>query len=136
MQSAVETLSPTRVRLTVDVPFVELKPELDSAYRKIGAQVRVQGFRPGKVPLSVVRQRYGTAVMSEVLEQSVNDATRQVLEDRGLRSATQPKVAVVSVDDGRDLEFNVELDRDRAAASGPPADAPSSPEPRAPRTHD
>ena len=47
MQSAVETLSPTRVRLTVTVPFDELKPELDAAYKKVGSQVLIQGFRPG-----------------------------------------------------------------------------------------
>ena len=70
MQSAVETLSPTRVRLTVDVPFEDLKKELDSAYKKIGAQVRVQGFRPGKVPPRILDQRVGRGV---VLEEAVQD---------------------------------------------------------------
>ncbi len=71
MQSAVETLSPTRVRLTVEVPFHELKSELDSAYKKIGAQVRVQGFRPGKVPPRILDQRVGRGV---VLEEAVQEA--------------------------------------------------------------
>ena len=95
---------------SVVVPASDIEGKRTAKLTELSKTMRLPGFRPGKVPLSVVRQRYGTAVMSEVLEQSVNDATRQVLEDRGLRSATQPKVAVVSVDDGRDLEFNVELE--------------------------
>ena len=61
MKSTVETLSPTRVRLAIEVPFEELKPSLDAAYKKIGSQVRVPGFRPGKVPARVIDQRVGRA---------------------------------------------------------------------------
>ena len=64
------------------------------SWQEIGRTVRLPGFRPGKVPLNIVRQRYGTAVMSEVLEESVNSATQQVLTERGLRAAGQPKVDV------------------------------------------
>ena len=79
MQSAVETLSPTRVRLTVEVPFDELKPELDTAYKKIGAQVRVQGFRPGKVPPRILDQRVGRGV---VLEEAVQEAAARACTAR------------------------------------------------------
>ena len=65
MKSTVENLSPTRVRLAVEVPFEELKPSLDSAYKKIGSQVRVPGFRPGKVPARVIDQRVGRAAVLE-----------------------------------------------------------------------
>ena len=71
MQSSVETLSPTRVKLLVEVTFDELKPELDSAYKKIGAQVRVQGFRPGKVPPRILDPRVGRGV---VLEEAIQEA--------------------------------------------------------------
>src|SRR5664279_4899983 len=57
VKSAVETLTPTRVRLTVEVPFDELKPSVDAAYRKMTKQVRIQGFRPGKVPPRIIDQR-------------------------------------------------------------------------------
>ena len=50
MKTDVEELSPTRVRLSVEVPFDELKPSLDKAYREVGRQVRIPGFRPGRVP--------------------------------------------------------------------------------------
>jgi trigger factor len=74
--------------------------------------LNLPGFRPGKIPPSVVRQRYGTAVNAEVLEQSVSEATQQVLSDRGLRPALQPKVDLVNLDSSgdKDLEFKVELE--------------------------
>ena len=76
MKSTVENLSPTRVRLAVEVPFEELKPSLDAAYKQIGAQVRVPGFRPGKVPARVIDQRVGRGA---VLEQAVNEALPRAL---------------------------------------------------------
>jgi trigger factor len=76
--------------------------------------LNLPGFRPGKIPPTVVRQRFGTAVNAEVLEESVTQATQQVLTERGLRPALQPKIDVVSLDAtggaGKDLEFKVELE--------------------------
>ena len=71
MKSALETLNPTRVRLTVEVPFEELKPSLDTAYKKIAGQVNIPGFRKGRVPPRVIDQRFGRAM---VLEEAVNEA--------------------------------------------------------------
>ena len=71
MKSDVETLSPTRVKLTVDLPFEELTPHLDAAYKRIAAQVTVPGFRKGKVPSRVIDQRFGRAL---VIEEAVNEA--------------------------------------------------------------
>ncbi|HEX2805064.1 MAG TPA: trigger factor family protein, partial [Kineosporiaceae bacterium] len=71
MKSAVETLNPTRVKLTVEVPFDELKPSLDRAYKTISQQVTVPGFRKGKVPPRIIDQRVGRGA---VLEEAVNDA--------------------------------------------------------------
>ena len=71
MNATVETLSPTRVKLTVEVPFAELSPSIDTAYKRIARQVKVQGFRPGKVPPRILDQRVGRGV---VLEEALNDA--------------------------------------------------------------
>src|SRR5271166_62644 len=71
VKTDVEELSPTRVRLTVEVPFDELKPSLDHAYREVGRQIRVPGFRPGHVPRQVLDQRVGRGA---VLEHAINDA--------------------------------------------------------------
>ena len=71
MKTDVEELSPTRVRLTVEVPFDELKPSLDHAYREVGRQVRIPGFRPGHVPRQILDQRVGRGA---VLEHAINEA--------------------------------------------------------------
>jgi len=87
VKSTVETLSPTRVRLAVEVPFEELKPSLDAAYKKIGAQVKVPGFRPGKVPARVIDQRVGRAA---VLEEAINDALPRVYSAAARDAAIRP----------------------------------------------
>ena len=111
MQSAVETLTPTRVRLTVEVPFAELKPELDSAYKKIGAQVRVQGFRPGKVPARILDQRVGRgAVIEEALQDAVPRLYGEAVEQSGVTPVAQPQVEVTRMDDGVELAFTAEVD--------------------------
>ncbi len=111
MQSAVETLSPTRVRLTVEVPFDELKPELDGAYKKIGRSVRVQGFRPGKVPARILDQRVGRgAVLEEALQDAVPRLYGEAVQQSGVTPVSQPQVEVTKMDDGVELAFTAEVD--------------------------
>lgn len=111
MKSTVEALGPTRVRLAVEVPFEELKPSFDAAYKKIGAQVRIPGFRPGKAPARIIDQRVGRAV---VLEEAVNSALPQAYGDavraNGVRALGQPDIEVTSLDDGKQLAFTAEVD--------------------------
>ena len=71
MKSAVETLSPTRVKIVVEVPFDELKPDLDAAYKTIGSQIQIPGFRKGKVPSRIIDQRVGRGA---VVQEAVNEA--------------------------------------------------------------
>jgi trigger factor len=110
-----ETLSEGLKRaFTVVVPAADIESKRTARLANLGKTLALPGFRPGKVPLTVVRQRYGTAVTAEVLEASVSEATQQVLSERGLRPALQPKVDVVSLDaaggTAKDLEFKVELE--------------------------
>lgn len=106
-----ETLSEGLKRgFTIVVPAADIEGKRASRLTELSKTVKLPGFRPGKVPMGVVKTRFGSAVMAEVLEESVNDATRQVLTDRGLRAATQPKVEVVSLEEAKDLEFKVELE--------------------------
>ncbi|MDQ2749486.1 MAG: trigger factor [Actinomycetota bacterium] len=104
-------MSPTRVRLAVEVPFEELKPSLDAAYKKIGAQVKVPGFRPGKVPARVIDQRVGRAA---VLEEAINDALPRVYtaaaREAAIRPLGQPEIDVTNLDDGQSLSFTAEVD--------------------------
>jgi trigger factor len=113
VKSAVETLNPTRVKLTVEVPFEELKPSLDAAYKTIGSQIQVPGFRKGKVPSRIIDQRVGRGA---VLQEAVNDALPQfygqAVEENKVRPIGQPDVDVTDVpaEDGQDLKFTVEVD--------------------------
>ena len=111
MKSAVETLNPTRVKLTVEVPFEELKPSVDAAYKKIAKQINVPGFRKGKVPTMVIDQRVGRGV---VLDEAVNEALPglyvQALQDNNITPMSQPEVDLGEFEDGADLSFTAELD--------------------------
>ncbi|MFJ7911461.1 trigger factor [Kitasatospora sp. NPDC096204] len=115
MKSAVETLNPTRVRLTVEVPFEELKPSLDAAYKKINQQVSVPGFRKGKIPNRVIDQRFGRGA---VLEEAVNDALprfyTQAVDEVKIEVLGQPDITniegVEKIADGGDLKFTAEVD--------------------------
>jgi trigger factor len=111
VQSSVETLSPTRVKLTVEATFDELKPELDKAYKTIGAQVKVQGFRPGKVPPRILDQRVGRGV---VLEEAVNDAIPRLygeaVESSKVAPVGRPDVEVTELADNEKLSFTAEVD--------------------------
>ena len=111
MKTDVEELSPTRVRLSVEVPFDELKPSLDKAYREVGRQVRIPGFRPGRVPPPVIDRRVGRDV---VLSQAVNDALPELyakaVAEGDIYALGQPEVEITSLDDGKALSFTVEVD--------------------------
>ncbi len=113
MKSAVETLSPTRVKLTVEVPFDELKPMLDDAYRTIGSQIQVPGFRKGKVPSRIIDQRVGRgAVVQEAVNEALPKFFAEAAEAEDVRAIGQPEVDVTAVplEDGQDLTFTVETD--------------------------
>ncbi|MFE2596625.1 trigger factor [Streptomyces sp. NPDC059396] len=111
MKSAVETLNPTRVRLTVEVPFEELKDSLDAAYKKINQQVTVKGFRKGKIPARIIDQRFGRGA---VLEEAVNDALPKFYTDAvnegELNVLGQPDVDITELKDGELLAFTAEVD--------------------------
>ena len=111
MKSAVENLNPTRVRLTVEVPFEELKPSLDAAYKKINQQVTVAGFRKGKIPARVIDQRFGRGA---VLEEAVNDALpkfyTEAVNEGELNPLGQPEVDITELKDGELLAFTAEVD--------------------------
>src|ERR1700761_6062592 len=110
-----ETLSEGLKRAyTVVVPAADIESRRAARLANLGKTLTLPGFRPGKIPPAGVQQRYGTAVPAEGLEEAVSDARKQVLSDRGLRPAQQPKVDVLNLDatagPAKDLEFKVELE--------------------------
>lgn len=111
MKSDVETLSPTRVKLTVDVPFAELAPHVDAAYKRIASQVTVPGFRKGKVPARIIDQRFGRGL---VLEEAVNEAVPRAFDsavaENKLKPLGSPEFDIKELNDGENLAFTVEVD--------------------------
>ncbi|NRQ51193.1 trigger factor [Aeromicrobium stalagmiti] len=111
MKSTTETLSPTRVKLTIEVPFEEFKPSLDAAYKTIGSQITIPGFRKGKVPAAIVDQRVGRGA---VLDQALNDALpgwySQAIQDTNLQPLSQPEIDLSTFEDGQPIEVTAELD--------------------------
>jgi trigger factor len=88
----------------------DISEKLEVRLEELGQQVRIPGFRPGKVPLTILKQRFGTSVMGEIVEQAVNDASSQAMDERGLRPAMQPKIEITSFDEGKDLEYTMALE--------------------------
>jgi trigger factor len=111
VKTDVEELSPTRVKLTVEVPFDELKPNLDKAYKEISKQVRLKGFRPGKVPAPLIDQFVGRGT---VLQEAVNDALPDLygraVQESEVFALGQPDVEITKLDDGDQFAFTAEVD--------------------------
>jgi len=111
VKSTVESLSPTKVKLIVEVPFEELKPSLDAAYKSIAQQIQVPGFRKGKIPPQVIDQRVGRG---PVLEEAINDALpklySQAVSDNQVKAIGRPEVDVTEFNDKESLQFSAEVE--------------------------
>ncbi|HEV2890401.1 MAG TPA: trigger factor [Frankiaceae bacterium] len=111
MKATVEPLGPTRVKIDVEVPFEELAPAIDTAYKRIARQVKVQGFRPGKVPPRILDQRVGRSV---VLEEALNDALpklyRAAVDENDVAVVGQPEVELTAFADGEPMTFSATVD--------------------------
>ena len=111
MKSTVEKLSPTRVRINVEVPFTELEPEIDKAFKQLAKQVRLPGFRPGKAPRKLLEARVGRGA---VLEQVVNDALpgrySEAITAESLQPLGQPEIEITKLEDNEELVFTAEVD--------------------------
>ena len=111
MKATREALSPTRIKLTVEVPFEELRPSVDAAYKKIAAQVRVPGFRPGKVPARIIDQRVGRGhILDEALQEALPRFYSEAVESESLDVLSRPEVDVAEFTDGAPLVFTAEVD--------------------------
>jgi len=92
------------------VPAARIQEQIESKLKELSTQVRIPGFRPGKVPMGLLRKKYGTSVWGEVLEAAVNDGAQQAIEQNSLRPAMQPKIEIVAAPEQGDLEFTVAVE--------------------------
>ena len=107
----VETKNEGLVRdYKITIAANDIEQRVDARIAEVGKTASLPGFRPGKVPQKVLKQRFGQAVMGEVLEAAVQDSSQEVLTERGLRPAGQPKIEIVSFDQGKDLEYDLSVE--------------------------
>ncbi len=111
MPSTVEQLSPSRAKLTVEIPFAELQPHLTKAYREIAQSVNIPGFRKGKVPAAVIDQRFGRGVvLQEAINAALPTAYSSAIEANKLIPLSEPDVEITKLEDGDLIEFVAEVD--------------------------
>ncbi|MFZ2625730.1 MAG: trigger factor [Propionibacterium sp.] len=111
MPSSVEQLNPTRVKLTIELPFADLQPKIDGAYKRISEQVNLPGFRQGKVPPRLIDQRFGRgAVLQEAINDAIPEAYAQAVQEHEVAPMGQPEIEVTKLEDGDAVEFSAEVD--------------------------
>ncbi|WP_046300584.1 trigger factor [Mycobacterium sp. UM_Kg27] len=111
MKSTVEQLTPTRVRINVEVPFTELKPDFERTYKQLAQQVRVPGFRPGKAPAKLIEARFGrAAVLQQVVNEALPSRYTEAVTSSDLKPLGQPDIEVTKLDDGENITFTAEVD--------------------------
>ncbi len=111
MKSAVEKLSPTRVKLSIEVPFAELAPHIDGAYKSLSEKINIPGFRKGKVPSAMIDQRVGrAAVLDEAINASLPTFYSQAAKDNDVLVIGRPNVEITELVDNEKFSFTVEVD--------------------------
>ena len=107
MHVSVENTGGLERKLTIQVPGEEIQKQVDSRLKELSKQVRIKGFRPGRVPMSVVRQRYGKQARQEVMGEAIQNSVQQAISEQKLRPASMPRLDAAPRDlDGGDLEFD------------------------------
>jgi trigger factor len=111
LKSAVEKLSPTRVKLSIDVPFAELKPHIDGAYKSLSEKITIPGFRKGKVPSAMIDQRVGRgAVLDEAINAAIPSFYSQAAKDNDVLVIGRPTVEITELKDNENFTFTIEVD--------------------------
>lgn len=111
MKSTVEQLSPTRVRINVEVPFAELEPDFQRAYKELAKQVRLPGFRPGKAPAKLLEARFGReAMLDQVVTEALPGRYGQAVAESEVHPLGQPEIEVTKKEYGQELAFTAEVD--------------------------
>ncbi|MFD6859711.1 trigger factor [Rhodococcus sp. NPDC060090] len=111
MKSTVEQLSPTRVRINVEVPFEELQPDFDRAFQSLAGQVRIPGFRPGKAPRKILEARVGRgAVLEQVVNEAIQSRYSEAVTANEVKAIGQPEIDITKLEDNVELVFAAEVD--------------------------
>jgi trigger factor len=111
VKSTIEELGPTRVRMAIEVPWGDLDHAFGEVYKELGRQVRIPGFRPGKVPNRILDQRIGRpVVLEQVVQHAIPEVYSEVVRENQVRVLGQPEIEVTRLDDNEALAFTAEVD--------------------------
>jgi trigger factor len=110
MQVSVENLSSIERRLTIDVPADRVESEVEARLKQTAQSVRVDGFRPGKVPMKVIKQRYGSGVRQEVISEIMRQSFQQAVSQENLNPVGQPSIEPTELEPGKDLQYTATFD--------------------------
>src|ERR1700712_4928965 len=105
MQVSIETTSTLERRLTIGVPAARVEQEVNARLQRAAQTARLDGFRPGKVPMKVIRQRFGDGVRQEVLGEVLSQSFSEAVRQENLRPACQPSIEPKTLEAGKDLEY-------------------------------
>ena len=94
----------------ITVSAEEIEKQVDTRLEEVAKTARMPGFRPGKIPVKLLKQTHRSAVMGEILEKTVTDTSQSALQEKELRPVAQPKIEIDKFDDGSDLEYTMELE--------------------------
>jgi trigger factor len=94
----------------VALPAAEISRKLEGRLSELAKTIKIPGFRPGKVPMSLVRQRFGSALRNEVLEQVISESSQALIKDRNLRPAATPKLSISAYEEAGDLEYEIAVE--------------------------
>jgi len=95
---------------TVTMTAEEIDAKINERLQELGKTVKMPGFRPGKIPLNLLKSKYGKSVMGEVLESAVNDSTMKAINENSLRPAMRPKIEVKTFDEAKGLEYTMAIE--------------------------
>ncbi len=95
---------------SVTLPAKDIENKISERLKEIAQTAHLPGFRPGKVPVSLLKKRFGPSIMGEILEKAVNSSSQQALTEKGIRPASQPEIELTSFEDGKDVEYSIKLE--------------------------
>jgi len=110
MEVSVEDLSSVKKMLHIEIPEDTITRELDKAYNDLRKKVKLRGFRPGKAPMSIIKNRFGEAIRAEVLDEVIQDFYRKAVDEKGLSVVAPGTIKDIQYHDDAPLKFTAEVE--------------------------
>ena len=110
MNTKIEDIDSCKKKIKFDIAFKDYQAKVQSSYLTLARQVKVPGFRPGKAPMSMLEKRFGPNVKKEVMTQLVSERLAEVIEEKGFRSVSPPKILEVEAEEGTDISVSASVE--------------------------